>query len=184
MKKTIIAASIAAASLSGCQMTPEPKQITIGETGYTVTQTDSEVAAEFSFDSINDYMADLNTKASQNLWNKDKLSKEVDFVRDTFGNGTFTVTAYSYSLGEASDGYICALLVQNLEAIDKSCMNGTASTPSGRGDYSDRWWNISTLLTSKLDTTEPFEIRVNSSVTHKMTRFKFEPTSHANQLTQ
>ncbi len=182
MKKTIIAATLAAASLTGCKtldqamkdaLKPADTHLTIGGTKYTASVAEYDVKAEFEFKSIDAKIEEINVAAMNNLWSKDKLSKRIDSERDFAGNGTFNVTGYSISIGEASDGLICALLVQDLEVIEKSCMNGVANAPSYNSSY---WWNMAVVSTRKLDASKPFELRVNSSVTRLMTRYKFTPS--------
>ena len=53
------------------------------------------------------------------------------------GACTFILTRYDTTVGSTSYGYTFAMLVQNNEKVEESCMNDIANVPSGHGYTKD-----------------------------------------------
>lgn len=188
MLKLVATTVLIAATLSGCttqntawksnyvipNIVKDPS-MNIGGTAYTYEFAQEQVVSEITFSPVDEQISGLKTKAENNLWPEEKLKSEIDKLVSATGMGYFKVVGYALTIGMASDGAICAILVQDNAKVDESCMEGIAEIPGSN----DMWWNLTSLSTRKLDNTKPFEVRVVNTISNQITKMVFTPKTSA-----
>ncbi|MCK7632258.1 hypothetical protein MZ018_21705 (plasmid) [Shewanella sp. JNE10-2] len=191
MIKLVGTAIFIAATLSGCASTSpntagtsashfipslvKESAMNIGGTTYTYEFPQKQLLSEITFSPVEDEISRLKTKAENNLWPEEKLKSEIDKLVMATGMGYFQVVGYAMTIGMASNGAICAMLVQDNNKVEERCMKGIANTPGSN----DMWWNLAVLSTNKLDNTKPFEVRVVNTISNQITKMVFTPKTSA-----
>jgi hypothetical protein len=188
MVKFIVTTILIAITLSGCATpntawksnyvipsTVKDASMNIGGTTYTYEFAQEQVVSKITFSPVEEEIATIKAKAENNLWPEKKLKSEIEQLVKTSGMGYFIVVGYAMTIGMASDGVMCAMLVQDNAKVEERCMEGIANIPGSN----DMWWNLTSLSTRKLDNTKPFEVRVVNAISNQITKMVFTPKTTA-----
>lgn len=191
MIKLIGTAILIAATLSGCASTSpntagtgasnfipslvKESAMNIGGTTYTYAFPQKQLISDITFLPVEEEISKLKIKAENNLWPEEKLKSEIDKLVTATGMGYFKIVGYSLTIGMASNGVMCAMLVQDNNKVEERCMGGIANMPASN----DMWWNLTLLSTTKLDNTKPFEVRVVNTISNQITKMVFTPKTSA-----